>query len=917
MQNNSEKFKANFIICPICFAKNKGKNQTCSECNGLGVGTFHEGYFLYWKQKYNRKVVKFNKTKRNINKVFNASLALTGVAGFGTLSIWVGQRLAAGEMNIQNYKFWLDKHEFIFLFWASTGLTMFAWFRYSNSIVFHEIKKLKNGANELPNNWGELKSFNPKYKIDVATGFNKQSLKIIEDSFNLAEKEGHTYVNVLHVTLSLLNDKTTQIFLKRLNVNLDKLRLKIKNQLSLYSKENKNKDYIISLNQNTKKTLIETYLRVYARGDKKVYPLNLLLSLHIHSEKLQEILFEMEVDEEKIENCLEWLRIDRFIQEQKKLYSKMARFKPGGSMDRAFTAVATPILDFYSTDLTRDAKWGKLEYCVNREKELESIISSFQTGRNACLLVGEEGVGKKTLIEKIAKLMVAENVPNSVKDKRLLKLDINRLISGASPNEVQERLLVVLDETKKAGNILLYIEDIESITGLKSGEGESLSVAGVLANAIDTKDYQVLATINKTNYKKSLEGKPLGKSFDIITVDEPKGNFAIQILESKVSNLENKYKIFYTYNCLEQIVYLSNKYINKQKLPQKAIEIMEQVGLQTAKSKGIRTLATKNDAANVIANITGIPLSKISQDESKKLLNLEKLIHKEMIGQSWAVNSISASLRRARVALREQSRPIASFLFLGPTGVGKTHLAKTVAKVYFGSPKTMIRLDMSEYQHEDSVKKIIGAKDGTTGYLTSKVEDSPFSLILLDEIEKANPKILDLFLQILDDGRLTNGEGNTIDFSNTIIVATSNIGSVFIQEQISIGVKIEEIKDELVNNHLNKHLRPEMINRFDGVVVFKPLKLHNIVKIGELMLSNIEEMLNKKGILLEVNEQGLKILAKAGFDPSFGARPLRRVLQERVENLIADKLLAGLVKRRDTIIIDEKAEIKIKKAKEL
>ncbi len=917
MNLTSKQFNINFITCPACNTQNIRKNQTCKECNNLKVGTFHEGYFLYWKQKYNRKVVKFNKVKRNINTIFNTSLGLAGVIGIITLTIWIGQKITSGTYNLTNYKFWEHKHQFIFLFWCSLAFIMFAWYRYSSSKTFHLIKKLKNGAKELPNNWGELKYFNSKYKIDVASGFSKNSLKIIESSFSLAAKLGDSTVTPLHISLNLINDKTVQIFLKRLNINKKNLILKINNQISLLSKENKNKNYVITLDNESKKTLIEAYLRGYQMGDKRIYALNLLLSLHVHSKIIREILFDMEIDEEKIKNCLEWFRIDNHIKIQKKLYSKMARFKPGGSMDRAFSAVATPILDHYSIDLTRKAKWAKLDYCVNRETKISSILSSFLTGKNACLLVGEIGVGKETLIEKIAKLMVTENVPTSLKDKRLLKLNIAKLTSGAKPNKIQEKILVALDEAKKSGNIIFYIEDIENLTGIKLGEGESISVAKTLASAIKAKKCLILATTTPSSFRKYLESQTLGNIFDIININEPKGNLAIQILESKVKKLEKKYKIFFTYGCIEQIVYLSNKYIHNHNLPKKAVEIIDQVGLHTIKTKGIKSTATKNDASKVISDITGIPLTKLSQDESQRLLNLEKLIHKDMIGQNQAVNSISSSLRRARVELREQNRPIASFLFLGPTGVGKTHLAKTVAKIYFESSKNMIRLDMSEFQHQDSVKKMIGSKEGNTSLLIEKVTIAPFSLILLDEIEKAHPKILDLFLQILDDGRLTDASGKTTDFTNTIIVATSNIGSVFIQEQISIGVNTKDIKDELINTYLNKHLRPEMINRFDGVLVFKPLNLDNLIKITELMITDIKKMLNKKGIILEVHNKGIEILAKEGFDPSFGARPLKRVLQEKIENKIADKILSGLVKRRDTIIINKEGNIKINKAKEL
>jgi ATP-dependent Clp protease ATP-binding subunit ClpC len=315
--------------------------------------------------------------------------------------------------------------------------------------------------------------------------------------------------------------------------------------------------------------------------------------------------------------------------------------------------------------------------------------------------------------------------------------------------------------------------------------------------------------------------------------------------------------------------------------------------------------------------MTGIPANKVSENESQKLLNLEVDMASRMVGQEEAVKAVAASLRRARANLKDSARPIASFLFLGPTGVGKTELAKTVSQVYFGDENYMIRLDMSEYQQPDSVSKMIGNQNGVLGYLTEAVRKKPFSLILLDEIEKAHPDILNLFLQLLDDGRLTDGQGRTISFSESIIIATSNIGSVFIQEEIKMGIDVHLIKQDLIDNQLNKYMRPELINRFDGIVVFKPLTEENIFKITTLMLKKIKKNLAEKGIDFKADKDGVMVLAKAGYDPKFGARPLRRLLQEKVEDEIANLLLAGQLKRRDVVIINSNGKIGVEKGRTL
>ena len=917
MSKNTKQFNISYITCPKCLGINDGGKTTCSECGGLGVGTFYNGNFLYWKQKYNRKVVKFNDVKRSINNIFNAALALAGLVGFITMAIWVSTELSRENINIDNFFFWEEKHRYIFLFWTSILFSMYSWFRYSNLKVFHVIKKIKSGPQEIPNNWKELISFDNKYKIDVANGFGKRALRTIENSFKVALKHNHREITVYHLMLSLIEDKNVLAFLKRLDVNIEKLVLKLGNQLSLIQKESKKDNYTITLNSTCKKSLIETYLRVYDRGDRQVHPMNFLLSFYIHNPTLKEIFIDLGVDDEKISNCIEWLRIETYINKQSKLHSKMSRFKPGGSMDRVYTAVSTPILDHHSKDLTRVAKWGKFDYCVNRISELEEIITNFVSNKNACVLVGESGVGKRTIIEKLAQLLAEENVPKSLKDKRLLDLNIVKLISGAKAEEIQERIMVVFDEVARAGNIILFIENINDIASLNQKESNGLDISGLLASAIIDNKVLLVSSATKENYEKLIAKTPLNRALIKINVKEPTGNFAILILESKANKLEKKYGVFYTYTALEQIIDLTSKYVKNRYLPEKAVGVMDSIGMEVLKSRGKKSLITKNDVSKLLSKLTGIPLAKLESNEREKLLNLGRLIHKNMIGQDDAVNSVSASLRRARVQLRDQNKPIASFLFLGPTGVGKTHLAKTVSKVFFGSSKNTIRLDMSKYQHINSVDKILGIKGGEEGYLTEEVRKSPFSLILLDEIEKAHPNILDLFLQVLDDGRITNANGKTLDFTNTVIIATSNIGSVFIQEQISIGTNSENIKNDLINVHLVKNLRPEMINRFSEIIVFKPLKLSEVIKIARLLIDEIEEMLNKKGILLEANEKGVEILARDGFDPIYGARPLRRVLQDRIENEIANKILQGLVKRRDTVIINSLAQIRIKKGIEL
>nr|MCU0680289.1 ATP-dependent Clp protease ATP-binding subunit [Planctomycetota bacterium] len=566
------------------------------------------------------------------------------------------------------------------------------------------------------------------------------------------------------------------------------------------------------------------------------------------------------------------------------------------------------------------AKYGRLEMCVTRDKEMEAIFQAFASGQYGVLLVGENGVGKRTIIEGLAQLMVKEEVPKFFQDKRLAEIDLSRLISGASPAEAQERLLSCINEALISGNVILYIENLQNIMGISSGGEGSLDLSEVLANAIKSQGLYCLATINRESYTKHVEDKSLGDIMTTVGVSEPVNDQAIQMIESKVGFWEGKHKVYFSYDAIEQAVKMTSRYFNDKFLPEKAINILTATAVKVAQRRakdGRGPLCSKEEVAEVISDITKIPVNKITQKEGEKLLHLEAVIHERMIDQEEAVSAVASSLRRARTELRESKRPIASFLFLGPTGVGKTELAKSVADVYFGDENAMVRLDMSEYQLAGSVNKMIGDADGTLGYLTEAVRKKPFSLVLLDEIEKSHPDVLNLFLQMMDDGRLTDGQGRTINFTNSIIIATSNIGALYIQDEVNKNTDIEIIKRNLIENQINKVMRPELINRFDGVIVFKPLTLSNVYDIAKLLLKKLATNLEIKGISLRVSEDGLRKVAELGYDPQFGARPLRRVIQDKVENQIANIFLAGNLKRRDTVVINNQGEIEIEKGANL
>lgn len=906
-----------FIVCPTC--QGRGKNNfgfNCPYCSGMGTGTFFHGRFFYWGPKLGRAVIELDHLRKKFQLSINIIAFTIGFIGLISLGVWV---YITSEFTVRlgAFAFWRETHILILIFWISLIADMFMWYRLSERIrKAARIKQIpyedRYRKNKLPNNWDDLRHLKNSMKIDTSTGYNNDGLMVVEKAFLFAAKLNKKEVEPIHIFYTLLGDKQVAALFTRLNMDIKSIVDKLNKYIGKPEKEKTRTE----ISTEVKEILIEAYLDANNLGQGTVSGVNMIIPAIEKDKMLEEILFDIEIDKEKIYNVILWFYINEKQIENYKRYRKMARFKPGSNMDRAYTSVATPTLNHFAYDLTIAAKWGKLDFCVAREKEIDSIFQAMESGHYGVLLTGEIGTGKKTIVDGLAQRMVKEEVPEFLRDKRLIELDATRLISGVNPAQAEGRMLLIIDEVARAGNIILFIKNLENLIGITSGEEESLDLADVLASAIERKSLYCFGSATNENFSKYVEDTSLGNAMFKVDVNEPQGSQAIQIIESKIGYYEGKYHVYFSYNAIEEVIKMTNKYIHDRFLPEKALTALESVAVKVQKKKGKESLVTKADIAEVLSEITKIPLTKISESESKTLLNLENRIHERMVNQEEAVKMVAASLRRARTQMREGKRPIANFLFMGPTGVGKTELAKTVAEVYFGSEDYMIRMDMSEYQHPDSIKKMIGQVD-KPGHLTEAVRHNPFSLLLLDEFEKAHPDILNLFLQVMEDGRLTDGEGRTVDFTNSVVIATSNAAALFIQEQIASGAKVKDIKDVLINEHLNKVLRPELINRFDGVIVFEPLSMENVVEIAKLMLGHIGKMLEKKGIEFEFSEEGARKLAEKGYDPTFGARPLRRLLQEKVEDEIANKILSGDLLRRDKVYIDVDAKVSIEKAKKL
>jgi len=906
-----------YVICPECSGTGKkGLFRTCPNCLGMGVGTFYRDHFFYWKPQLNVARIELDRFRDKVNFIINIIAIVVAVIGVLCLFVWF-YTVSTFTIRIEEFAFWTKNHPLLFFFWLTVFADFFIIYRFSREAI--EDKKIKlfkydtrNVRLKTSNNWKELRLASSKEKINVSEAFSKSSLRLIDDTYILTTKLKHKDMSPMHLFFTCLSDQEVVAVLSRLNVKAKDLLERIKRHLS--DRAVPSKATIVP--NETRQALIDAYIDSCELGQEKVTPKNILLALVKYDKTIFDILSEMEVDPAKIANVIHWFSVNEIQIAKYKKFRRLSQFKPASNMDRAYTAVATPILNSYAYDLTIAAKWSKLDYCVARDEEIDEIWDHVEGGASGILLVGDEGVGKRTIIYGVAQKMVEEDVPNFFKDKRLMELDLARLVSGVNPSEAEGRMMSIVDEVQEAGNIILFVKDIESIIGISSGSEGALDLSEVLSNALSRKLLFVFASVETRNYLKYMEGKSLDLSLEKVDVNEKKEDQAIQIIASKISGMESNHGVYFSYNAIDEAVNLSDKYIHDQFLPKKAIKILDLAAVRVAKKKMDFPFVTKDIVREIVSEISKVPVNKVSQTEGKELLNLEERIHERMINQKEAVDMVSDSLRRARAELREGVRPIASFLFLGPTGVGKTELAKSVSAIYFGDEKYMIRVYMSEYQHADSVKKMIGDSDNK-GYLTEKVRKSPFSLVLLDEIEKANPEILNLFLQVMDDGRLTDGQGQTIDFTNTIIIATSNAGSDYIQDAVFKGVEIEEIRDKLINEHINQIMRPELINRFDGIIVFEPLSQDNIFRITKLMLGGIESMLEEKGIEFEINDDGVMKLAKEGYDPKFGARPLRRLLQDKIENEIANKILSGELKRRDKVVLTDEAKILIEKGVKL
>ncbi len=845
-----------------------------------------------WQYRYTLAELTFRRVRLLIYR-------LAAIVAFATALV------AFAVFALRSYALLLDQHLLVFVspnpgarfFWLAIIIVAYAWYRVEREQAWYPT---------LPRD---------ATSITIDRYFSEELWRVLERAYRYADKLKQGAVMPLHLLAAALSYDTGQRVFMRLGTDIDKLTSTLRHALGSVPPGKRPK-----LAAESEQVFAAAAELAVKRQAHQVEVSELMLAL-VHSETaVRDVFEELAIPPQAVDNITAWFSLRQKILRERRRRSRRAATRPRHALDRSYLAVATPLLNRLSRDLTLQAANGYLAPCVGRQSELTEIYRIIEGGRESVALVGEPGVGKGSLLEGMAQAMVADEVPELLQDKHLMALSVPQLMSGVASAEAGERLLRVVRECLRAGNIVLAIEDVQQLLAPAGGGQGELSVADVLVNAMTKYGLVVVATVGKAEWRGVVERTALGQALQPVEVPEFDDDRAIQVLESRVPMLEHEHQVFFSYGALAAAVVLSRKYMPDRFLPEKALKLVEEVAIFARDKKVGGAAVSAEDVAQVMASKVHVPVTQVTQSESQKLLNLEEILHQRIIGQDEAVTLVSQALRRARVNLRDQKRPMASFLFLGPTGVGKTELAKTVAAEYFGGEEKMVRLDMSEYQTAESLYRLVGAPattGQTSGLLTEAVRRSPYSLVLLDEIEKAHLDILNVFLQLLDDGRLTDASGRTVDFTNCIIIATSNAGTPFIQAGIRDGVPLEKIRKALLEQELQQYFRPEFLNRFDGVVVFKPLSSSDVEKVAELLISKVAFGLEAKGIHLMATPAAIRELALKGFDPLFGARPLRRVIQENVDNALATYLLSGKLTRRDVVVLEPGGVVRVEKAERL
>ena len=801
--------------------------------------------------------------------------------------------------------------------------------------------------------------------------FTKRAEKALEYAGDLAAGFGHNYIGTEHILYGLVKEGSgvaSQV------LNMQKITAEnvVEEIEVLIGKGDKSQNRgEIGFTPRSKRVIENAFLEARKLGSEFIGTEHLLIGIMREGDSVAvRIMMDLNVNPQKLYN-----EIVKVINEDENagVGDKQPKGKARGSYNQ------TPTLNQYGTDLTKKATEGKLDPVIGRKDEIQRVIQilSRRTKNNPCL-IGEPGVGKTAVAEGLAEKIIAEDVPEMLKNKRVVSLDIASMVAGAKyRGDFEERIKKCLEEVKKAGDVILFIDEVHTIVGAGSAEG-AVDAANILKPLLARGEVQVIGATTLNEYRKYIEkDSALERRFSPVTVGEPTNEETIEILKGIRDRYEAHHNVKITDEAIKAAVELSTRYINDRFLPDKAIDLVDEAASRVKmrtytqpdtlkkleeeisamnkekddaikvqdfeKAAGLRdkiniekeklqkekekweskntksiTTLTEEDIAEVVASWTGVPVKKLTQTENEKLRNLEQTLHQRVIGQNEAVDAVAKAIRRGRVGLKDPNRPIGSFLFLGPTGVGKTELSKALAESLFGNEDAMIRIDMSEYMEGHSVSKLIGSPPGYVGFdeggqLTEKIRRKPYSVILFDEIEKAHPDVMNMLLQILDDGRLTDAQGRTVNFKNTVIIMTSNIGARLITDKTTLGFSAGDKKEESqkeyetikkdVMGELKKQFRPEFINRIDEIIVFHKLNDEDIKQIIDIMLNQVTKRMKAKDIELEIDNSVKELIAKKGVDTDYGARPLKRAIQNILEDKIAEEILDGNIKPNKKAVI--------------
>ena len=798
--------------------------------------------------------------------------------------------------------------------------------------------------------------------------FTERARRVIQLAHREALRLGHDVIGTEHILLGLLaeGDGVAAHVLMSLGIDLDEVRKRVEQLVG--KGQPKDKPIDLPLSPRAKRVLDLAMREARNMGVNYVGTEHILLGLLAEGEGIAaQVLMSMGLDTQKV-------------------YQEVIRYLSGGEVDQMSQSpglskkkshTKTPTLDQLGIDLVEMARRGELDPVIGRENEIQRVIQilSRRTKNNPCL-IGDPGVGKTAIVEGLAQKIALGEVPESLKNKRIVQLNIGNLVAGTKyRGEFEERMRKLIKEVRDSKDVIVFIDEIHTLVGAGGAEG-AVDAANILKPSLAKGEFQVIGATTLDEYRKYIEkDAALERRFQPVFVGEPTIEDTIEILKGLRDKYEAHHRVKYTDAALETAARLSARYISDRFLPDKAIDLIDEAGarvrlsamnppdfikelekkLETvrkekeaavasqefekaaalrdqerklseeleekrkawqAKNSQEEPIVDEEDIALIVSEWTGIPVMQLTEEESRRLLRMEDELHKRIIDQEEAVSVVAKAIRRARSGLKDPKRPIGSFLFLGPTGVGKTELSRALAEFLFGDENSMIRLDMSEFMERHEVSKLIGAPPGYVGYeeggkLTEAVRRRPYAVVLFDEIEKAHPDVFNILLQILEDGRLTDGQGRVVDFKNTVIIMTSNLGAQDLMKGPSIGFSVtsesgidfEDAKKNILEA-VRRTFRPEFINRIDEIVVFKPLGEKELLQIVDLMIKDVAKRLAEKGLLIEVTDAAKTFLLKKGYEPKFGARPLRRTIQRYIEDRLADILLEGKIKPESVIKVD-------------